>query len=164
MNLASATAGLWLIPLLPALGALLIFVGARSWKKGDPGKIATTSVVLSALAVLYHSVSLLSTGGDNGALRETLWVWLDAGFISSEVGFYFDRISMAFCLIITVVGALIHLFSTEYMAGDEGEVRFFGYLNLFVAAMLVLVTAGDAFFMFVGWVGVGICSFALIGH
>jgi NADH-quinone oxidoreductase subunit L len=164
MNLAAAATGLWLIPVLPALAALLIFVGTRSWKPGDAGKIATAGVGLSAIAVVYHSISLLTTGGDIGALRETLWVWLDAGFISSHVGFHFDRISMIFCLIITIVGTLIHLFSTEYMAGDEGEKRYFGFLSLFVASMLVLVTAGDAFFMFVGWEGVGACSFALIGH
>lgn len=164
MSLANTSSGLWLIPALPAISALLIFVGNKSWRPGEAGKIATAGVILSALTVLYQSVALLVSGGDNGALRETLWTWLDAGFIQSSVGFYFDRVSMLFCLVITMVGALIHIFSMEYMTGDEGERRYFGFLSLFVASMLILVTAGDGFFMFVGWEGVGACSFALIGH
>ncbi len=155
---------LWLIPALPAAGAVLIFVLAKFISARTAGRIACTSVALSFMWVLCCGGNLVLAKGENPAFRESFWQWLDAGVVQASVAFLFDRVTLAFTLIVTGVGFLIHLFSISYLHGDEGERRYFGYLNLFVASMLVLVTADNAFFMFLGWEGVGACSFLLIGH
>ena len=155
---------LWLIPLLPALGALFIFLFSKKISASTAGAVACLSVGLSFLWTLYASVELLIF--KNAELfHQSYWKWIDVTpLLSANAAMLFDRISMVFCFVITGVGLLIHIYSTGYMKGEEGEHRFFGYLNLFVASMLVLVLADNAFFMFVGWEGVGAMSFALIGH
>jgi NADH-quinone oxidoreductase subunit L len=155
---------LWLIPALPAAGALIIFLFSKFWNPRVAGRIACSAVGLSFGWVLVCSYMLMTWPGDAPRFVQKLWTWLDAGTIKADVGFLFDQVTLVFTLVVTGVGFIIHLYSVAYMRGDEGERRFFGYMNLFVAAMLVLVMADNAFFMFLGWEGVGCCSFFLIGH
>jgi len=156
---------LWLIPGLPALAAILIFIFSNSIKPKTAGWIATFGVGASFVWTIYSFVTYFLYLRNGGTLvLQSYWKWLDAGFIQADAGLLFDRISSVFALIITGVGFLIHVFSTSYMSHEEGQRRYFGYLSLFVASMLILVLASNAFFMFVGWEGVGACSFALIGH
>lgn len=155
---------LWLIPAFPALAALLIFIFSR-WISGNTaGKLAIAGVGLAFATVLFASFTLLGAPVDNTILVQKMWRWMDAGFIRADAGFYYDRVAMVFTWIVSGVGLLIHIYSYGYMHGDEGMRRYFGWLSLFVAAMLVLVTADNAFFMLLGWEGVGAASFALIGH
>jgi NADH-quinone oxidoreductase subunit L len=155
---------LFLIPALPLAGALIIFMFSRNFSPRMAGRIACTAAGLSFAWVLVCGYSLLTAPREVTAYKEVFWNWLHAGPVHSNIGFYFDRLALAFSVIVSGVGWLIHLYSYAYMEGDEGERRYFGYMNLFVFSMLVLVTADNAFFMFLGWEGVGACSFLLIGH
>ena len=155
---------LWLIPALPALAALAIFLFASKLDTRGAARLAVAGVAASFAVVVVSSLHLLGVPGDNPVLVQKLAPWFDAGFLKSDLGFWFDRVTMVFTLVITGVGLLIHVYSSGYMDGDEGARRYFGFLCLFVSAMLVLVTADNGFFMLLGWEGVGACSFALIGH
>ena len=96
------------------------------------------------------------------AYRQVLWTWFDVGGLAPRIAFYLDAMAVVFVLVITGVGFLIHLYSTEYMEGDEAFRRFFIYMNLFVASMLVLVLADNLLLLYLGWEGVGLCSYLLI--
>ncbi|HYP63389.1 MAG TPA: NADH-quinone oxidoreductase subunit L, partial [Acidocella sp.] len=95
--------------------------------------------------------------------QQSLWHWLDVGGVSVQIGLRLDPLSLVMMLVITGVGFLIHLFATEFMEGEEGYGRFFAHLNLFVAAMLLLVLADDFLVLYTGWEGVGLCSYLLVG-
>jgi len=97
------------------------------------------------------------------AFTQTLWTWIEIGSYTQKISFSLDALSLVMILIITIVGFFIHLYSTEYMAGDEGYSRFFAYMNLFVGSMLVLVLADNLLLLYLGWEGVGLCSYLLIG-
>lgn len=156
---------LWLIPGFPAIAALLIFIFSSGIRPRTAGWVATAGVGLGFIWAVYCFL-VYNAAIDDGAqfLQQTYWKWLDAGYVQANAGLLLDRVSGVFALIVTGVGFLIHVFSTSYMEHEEGQRRYFGYLSLFVASMLVLVLADNAFFMFLGWEGVGACSFALIGH
>ena len=96
-------------------------------------------------------------------MLDRMWPWFNVGGINIDIAFWLDPLSMIMTLIITGVGGLIHIYSTGYMHDDEAYWRFFGWLNLFTFAMLILVLGDNLLLMFVGWEGVGLCSFALIG-
>ncbi len=165
MIYADGTPMVWPIPAFALLGAVVIFVFSRWWAPRTAGKIACTAVGISFLWTLVVAAHLLGSGARQLAIHEPLWTWLSgAGPVDAKIGFYVDRLALVFAIIVSGVGWLIHLYSYAYMEGDEGERRFFGYLNLFVFSMLTLVMADNAFFMFLGWEGVGACSFLLIGH
>lgn len=156
---------LWLIPLLPILGSLFILFFSKKMCGKTAGIVASLGVGLSFLWAVFISIVFVSGAADpKSAIHQVYWNWLNVDFIRSDAAFFWDRITMVFVLVVTGVGFLVHLFSTSYMKGDEGERRYFAYLSLFVASMLILVLADNAIFMFLGWEGVGACSFALIGH
>ena len=92
-----------------------------------------------------------------------LWTWIGYGDFRPEIAFYLDPLSLVMLLVVTFVGFLIHLYSTEFMRDDDGYTRFFAYMNLFVASMLTLVLANNLLLLYLGWEGVGLCSFLLIG-
>jgi NADH-quinone oxidoreductase subunit L len=156
---------LWLIPVLPLLGAILngIF-GSRIQRRWGENGITITAVVLpwmSAALALWAFVTL-ARGGQEAALYVKLWGWLNVGWLDADLAFVMDRLSGVMCLVVTFVGSLIHIYSVGYMKGDPGYWRFFAYLNLFMFAMLTLVLADNFLLMFVGWEGVGLCSYLLI--
>ncbi len=162
-----ATAGgvlslLWLIIALPALGAaILLLAGRRSDAWGHWLGVGTVagSFVVSLMAFL----ALLGRGEEDRAVGQTLFSWIEAGPFTVDMALLYDPLSALFLLLITGVGALIHVYSVGYMAHDPRRRRFFGYLNLFVAAMLVLVLADNYLVLFLGWEGVGLASYLLIG-
>jgi NADH-quinone oxidoreductase subunit L len=125
--------------------------------------VGTASVGLSAIVAILIAADFLSSSGGETQWVQHLWTWMNAGDFRPEIGFYFDAVALVMVLVITFVGFLIHLYSVEYMRGDEGFPRFFAYMNLFVAAMLTLVLANDLLLLYLGWEGVGLCSFLLIG-
>src|SRR5438552_14088869 len=96
-------------------------------------------------------------------IMDHLWTWIQVGSFRADFGLAMDRLSGIYALFVTFVGLLIHIFATGYMHGDRGFYRFFAYLNLFMFAMLTLVLADNFLLMFVGWEGVGLCSYLLIG-
>jgi len=147
------------IPLLPLLASVFnMFFGARLGRKGA-GFLASAAVFLSFLIALWVSW-LLPT---SGVVRDTLYTWIEAGSFQAKISFQVDALTAVMLVVVTGIGFLIHVYSLGYMGHDEGMVRFFIYLNLFVFFMLVLVMADNLLLLFVGWEGVGLCSYLLIG-
>jgi NADH-quinone oxidoreductase subunit L len=154
---------LWLVPALPAAGFLvLVFAGRRLSHRGV-AVVGVGSVGLAALVTLLIALAFWNSPPAGDAYRQVLWTWFSVGSFHPQIALYLDALSLTFILIVTVVGFLIHLYSTEYMAEDESFARFFVYMNLFVASMLVLVLADDLLVLMLGWEGVGLCSYLLIG-
>jgi NADH-quinone oxidoreductase subunit L len=153
---------IWIVPALPLLGAVvLLFFGKRI---GEPvaGWIATILVALSFVASIVMFFAMLDLPHDVRVDVVTLYTWLPAGRLHVDMGFYADTLSVTWILLITGVGSLIHLYSIGYMHGDERFSRFFSYLNLFVFSMLMLVLGSSFLVTFLGWEGVGLCSYLLI--
>jgi NADH-quinone oxidoreductase subunit L len=150
---------------LPVLGALLIGSVGQKWGRSSAAVMASGTVFLSFLVVIYNVRDFLLNSSD--ARSVDLWHWGTLQFASGSTdvnfGLYVDALSLTLMTVITGVGFLIHWFSTEYMKGDPGYIRFFCYLNLFIAAMTLLVLANNFVLLIVGWGGVGFASFALIG-
>jgi NADH-quinone oxidoreductase subunit L len=152
---------LWLIPALPLLGAfILIIAGSRLSKRVIP-MIGAGSVGLSALITFYTGSKFISS--HLNSFHYEAWKWMDVAGFSPSVAFHLDALSLVFIFVITFVGFLIHIYSAEFMVDDDGYARFFAYLNLFVSSMLTLVLADNLVLMYLGWEGVGVCSYLLIG-
>jgi NADH-quinone oxidoreductase subunit L len=151
---------LWLIPALPLAGFLLAvaFGEARGLVR-----IAAPVLVGASFAVAVTAVVALVGAGEHARLVDDVYTWIAAGPFRADVTFRLDVLSAVMALIVTGVGFLIHVYSVGYMAHDESLPRFFAYLNLFMVAMLVLVLADNLLLLFVGWEGVGLCSYLLIG-
>src|SRR5579863_5730288 len=156
-----------LIVVLPLLGAAINFLlGAKIQKtfgKRAISWIGCGVVVAPFLIAVYGFFSMLALEPEHRFMLDSLWPWIDVGGLNLQIAFWLDPLSMLMTLIITGVGGLIHIYSTGYMHEDESYWRFFGWLNLFTFAMLTLVLGDNLWLMFVGWEGVGLCSFALIG-
>ncbi len=153
---------IWLIPALPLAGALLLVVAGR--RLGEPlaGWLATTMLGGSFLVTLGVFADLLSRDPADRFELQTVWTWMAVGSFRVDVGFLADPLSITMCLFVTGVGTLIHLYSIGYMHGDPNFSKFFLYLNLFAASMLVLVLGDNLMMTFLGWEGVGACSYLLI--
>jgi NADH-quinone oxidoreductase subunit L len=152
----------WLIPALPLAGFLILLATGR--RLGDPkaGYLATAMVVGSFLVTLGVFFDLLGHHGEERVFEQDLFSWISAGALHVDVGFLVDPLSITMALFVTGVGALIHLYSVGYMHGDERYPTFFVYLNLFAFSMLMLVLADSFLLTFLGWEGVGACSYFLI--
>ncbi|MFK5635049.1 NADH-quinone oxidoreductase subunit L [Ornithinimicrobium sp. LYQ103] len=147
---------------LPLLGAALLLLGGRrtdGWGPLLATVLSWASFVVGVLVILQ----LRGLAPEDRALQLPLWEWVSAGDFSVTAGLLLDPLSLTFVMLITFVGSLIHVYSLGYMEHDPDKRRFFAYLNLFVAAMLVLVLADSYLLLFVGWEGVGLASYLLIG-
>jgi NADH-quinone oxidoreductase subunit L len=156
---------LWLIPILPLAGFALNGLFGRRLSKTAINAIAVGSVTLSFLWVL-KTLSALGVFGGNGleeAYKEHYFTWIQSGVLNISADFAVDRLTAVMLMIVTGVGTLIHIYAVGYMAHEGGYYRFFAYLNLFMFFMLVLVLAANFLLLFVGWEGVGLCSYLLIG-
>ena len=152
-----------IIPALPlAAVALNLLLGDRLSRRGA-GWLACGAVAASFLASLRAVVTLAGLPEDSRRIVETVYTWIHVGNFSVNVSYLLDPLSAVMILVVTGVGFLIHVYSTGYMAHDRSVRRFFLYLNLFMFAMLTLVLADNFLEMFVGWEGVGLCSYLLIG-
>jgi NADH-quinone oxidoreductase subunit L len=154
---------LWLVPALPMLGAVLLGLFGAALPARVNGAIGAGSVGLAAVLALCIGAGWLAHPPPRQIFIQPLWTWMVLPGFSSSVALVLDPVSLLMMLIISVIGFFIHIFSTEYMEGDFGYARYFAYLNLFVACMLLLVLASDLLVMFVGWEGVGVCSYLLVG-
>src|SRR5262245_30958052 len=149
-----------LIAALPLLGFLVNgLAGARLPQR----VVATIACVLPALSFALTLERLARRPAGGGVMTETLYTWVDIPGFSVDVSLYFDPITAVMCLVVTGVGTLIHVYSIGYMAHDQGFARYFAYLNLFLFFMLVLVLGANLVALFVGWEGVGLASYLLIG-
>ncbi|QGG42693.1 NADH-quinone oxidoreductase subunit L [Aeromicrobium yanjiei] len=152
----------WLLIAIPlASGALLLVWGKESDRFGHLIGTAASAASFLFGAVLF--ASLLGKDAEDRSQSTSLFTWMDTGTFHVEMGFTFDQLSGLFVLLITGVGTLIHVYSIGYMEHDPRRRRFFAYLNIFIAAMLTLVLASDYLVLFLGWEGVGLASYLLIG-
>ena len=152
---------IWLIPLLPFVGFLLnVFVIRR---ERAAGYVASGMVIGAFLAALAAVVQLSGLPEEERRVISRAWDWISTGSFAVPFEIMFDPLTAVMVLLITGVGALIHIYSMGYMHGDPRVVRYFAYLNLFVTMMLFLVMANNMLLLFLGWEGVGLCSFLLIG-
>src|SRR5271167_2365640 len=172
---------IWLIPLLPAFGATLMFFFGRRLQKASVSAVCVGTIVLAFVmacgAVWQYSAWSSTPENFHKPYQTILYTWLgtDTGHTNylmqdgkptafqADAGFLLDPLSSIWLLFVTGVGMLIHIYSTGYMAHEGGYYRFFGYLNLFMFSMLTLILANNYVLMFVGWEGVGLCSYLLIG-
>ena len=155
------TQNLWLIPALPFLGFLINGIFGRKLSKSLINFIAVASVVLSFGWVM----KVFMTAGDlsTAPVTEHYFTWIKSGAFQVGWDFTVDKLTMIMLMIVTGIGSLIHIYATGYMAHEEGYYRFFAYLNLFMFFMLNLVLGANYLILFVGWEGVGLCSYLLIG-
>src|SRR6476660_1874448 len=170
---------IWLVPLLPAAGAAIMFFFGRKLQKQTVSAVCVGAV---ALAFVFACVAVWQYTGyahDNPGkpFEKIVYTWLgtDTGHMNyvkhdgtpvpvhADAGFLLDPLSAIWLLFVTGVGTLIHIYATGYMAHEGGYYRFFGYLNLFMFSMLTLILGNNYVLMFLGWEGVGLCSFLLIG-
>ena len=152
---------IWLLPTYPLLGFLALVLTSGRLPKKIVGIIGAGSVGLSFLTAAIIATQFLA-GGEDYFVKE-VWAWMAVGSFTPGFSFYLDGLSLVMMLVITGVGFLIHLYATGYMADDPSFSRFFSYMNLFVAAMLMLVLGDNLVLLYLGWEGVGLCSYLLIG-
>src|SRR5262245_55909359 len=167
---------IWLIPLLPGIGAAINgLIGIRSFSRKTAGVVACTTMVMALVLAVVAFVELLGLPHDAREYDVVVAQWIPTiplathtGFSGFTVpwGFRLDPLSAMMLLVVTGIGTLIHVYSTSYMADEPraGVARFFCYLNLFCFFMLMLVLGDNFLVMFVGWEGVGLCSYLLIGY
>ena len=152
----------WLLIGLPLLGAAVLLLGGRRTDRiGHLVGAAMSWASFVVAAVLFFA--LLAKPGEERGINQHLFTWVAAGSFTVDAGLLLDPLSLAFVLLVTFVGSLIHVYSIAYMEHDPDRRRFFAYLNLFVAAMLLLVRADSYLLLYVGWEGVGLASYLLIG-
>ena len=151
---------LWLIPAFPLAGFMLNGLFGRRAPKAFVNAVAIGSVTLSFLWVLK---TLMALGPLDAAHVERYFAWIESGDLRIGFDLAVDRLSAVMLFVVTGVGLLIHIYAIGYMAHEGGYYRFFSYLNLFMFFMLLLVLAANFLLLFVGWEGVGLCSYLLIG-
>lgn len=152
-----------LIPLLPLVGFLILALFGGKLSRKLIALIGTTAVGIPAILTLVAGSMFLGNAAEGEAIVVKLWQWINTGGLAVDISLRLDALSLVFIFVITFVGFLIHIYSVEFMAEDEGYSRFFAYMNLFVSSMLILVLADNLLLLYLGWEGVGLCSYLLIG-
>jgi len=157
-NIASYDLLRWIV-LIPLAGVLFnLFIGRKLGNK-SAGALASAAVGASFALAFYVFWQM----APDAILRDTLYTWIESGPFHVDLSFQVDALTAVMLLIVTGIGFLIHLYSLGYMGHDDGMARFFIYLNLFIFFMLLLVMGDNLLILFVGWEGVGLCSYLLIG-
>jgi NADH-quinone oxidoreductase subunit L len=153
----------WLIPFLPLIGFVINGLVGKSLPKGVVGTIGSATVGLSFLISVAIFLEFLKLPVEARSVQKVVYSWIASGSLQVSVAYLIDPLSLIMMLVVSGVSAIIHVYSIGYMYDDEGFYRYFSFLNLFVFAMLTLVSANNFLLMFVGWEGVGLCSYLLIG-
>jgi NADH-quinone oxidoreductase subunit L len=151
-----------LVPAFPLLGFTILFVSAGLLPKRWIAVVGVGSVGIAMVLALIIMAVFLSEPQPQ-PFTQTIWTWIDVDGFTPQVGFYLDALSLVMMVVVTFVGFLIHLYSSEFMSEEEGYSRYFAYMNLFIASMLVLILANNLLLLYLGWEGVGLCSYLLIG-
>jgi NADH-quinone oxidoreductase subunit L len=155
----------WLIPLFPLIGFLINgFFGKKIKNEAIIGGIGTLMIFLSFLVSCGILMQMVGLPPEQRVFEKVMFPWIHSGVFKADMAFLLDPLSCIMIMVVTGVGSLIHLYSIGYMHGEEGFYRFFAYLNLFCMSMLLLVLGNNMLVMFIGWEGVGLCSYLLIGY
>ncbi len=155
---------LWLIPGIPLFAFLLLAVAGGKMQRNVIGATSVASAGFSAFFAILIGLTFSLYPPEEGVYSQILWTWFTVGEFSPKIMLHLDALSVVMSVVITVVAFLIFLYASKYMEEDEGYRRFFAYMNLFLASMLILILAGDLLLLYLGWEGVGLCSYLLIGH
>jgi NADH-quinone oxidoreductase subunit L len=156
-------AWLWLIPVVPFIGFLLLVFFGSKLSKQAVATIGVGAIAIPGFISILIAYSFISAPPADYRFSQVLWSWVSVSNFAPAFAFYLDPLALIFMLVITFVGFLIHLYSTEYMADEQGYSRFFAYMNLFIGSMLILVLGDNLLLLYLGWEGVGLCSYLLIG-
>lgn len=155
----------WLIPLFPLIGFLINgLFGKKIKNEAVIGGIGTLAIFCSFLVSCGILMQMIGTDPEHRVFEKVVFPWIHSGNFKADMAFLIDPLSVVMIMVVTGVGSLIHLYSIGYMHGEEGFYRFFAYLNLFCMSMLLLVLGNNLLVMFIGWEGVGLCSYLLIGY
>ena len=154
----------WLIPVFPLIGFLINGLFARNLPEKAIGWIGSIAVGASFVVSVLIFAELLGMEPGSRSVQRIVYTWILSGDLSVPIGFLVDPLSLVMMMVVSGVGCIIHVYSIGYMHGEYGFRRYFAYLNLFVFNMLILVSANNFLLMFVGWEGVGLCSYLLIGY
>ncbi len=152
-----------LIPAIPFLSFLILALFGHKLTRKIAGIIGAGSIGIVAILTFIIAIGFFKSLPEVKSYSVNVWEWINAGNLKVDISFSLDALSLVFCFVITFVGFLIHLYSIGFMAKDEGFSRFFAYMNLFIGSMLILVLADNILLMYLGWEGVGLCSYLLIG-
>ncbi|HWK54119.1 MAG TPA: NADH-quinone oxidoreductase subunit L [Hyphomicrobiales bacterium] len=152
---------LWLVPTIPLIGFLILILTQGKLSEWPAGIVGAGSIGLSFLIAVLAGLEFAASGATS--YTQELWTWMSVGGFNIGFTLYLDGVSLVMMYVITGVGFLIHVYATGYMHDDPSFARFFSYMNLFVAAMLILVLGDNLLLLFMGWEGVGLCSYLLIG-
>lgn len=147
--------------ILPLIGFVLLAFSRGRWSENLSATIGVGSVGLAALVTAFVGMDFFANGKQ--AFSQPLWTWMSVGNFNIGFNLVLDGLSLTMLSVVTGVGFLIHMFASWYMRGEEGYSRFFAYTNLFIASMVVLVLSDNLLLMYLGWEGVGLCSYLLIG-
>jgi NADH-quinone oxidoreductase subunit L len=154
---------LWLVPTLPLAGFVVLALWGARLSRTAAAAVGVGSVGLSAAAALGIAAGLFALPEAERVFTQNLWTWFDVAGLTVPFGLHLDALSLLMTVVVTFVGFLIHVYSVEYMRDDASFAKFFAYLNLFVASMLILVLGDNLLLLYLGWEGVGACSYLLIG-
>lgn len=152
---------LWLVPAIPLIGSLILILTEGKLPEIPAGIVGAGSIGLSFLFALLAGMDFMASGAES--YTQELWTWMSVGGFEAGFTLYLDGVSLVMMYVITGIGFLIHVYATGYMHDDPSFARFFSYMNLFVSAMLILVLGDNLLLLFMGWEGVGLCSYLLIG-
>ena len=154
---------LWFIPALPFVSStLLILFGSRLSRRAVAA-LGVGSIGLSALVTALIAASFVTAPPPGNAYAQVLWTWISVAGFQPQIALYLDALSLVMVLVVTFVGFLIHIYAAEFMIEDGSYSRYFAYMNLFVASMLTLLLGNNLLLLLLGWEGVGLCSYLLIG-
>ncbi|HMK37676.1 MAG TPA: NADH-quinone oxidoreductase subunit L [Desulfomonilaceae bacterium] len=154
----------WLIPVFPLIGFLINGLLGKRFPERTIGWIGSAAVGASFVVALLIFLELLGMPPGSRSVQKVVYTWMLSGDLNIPIGFLMDPLSMVMMMVVSGVGCIIHVYSIGYMHGEFGFRRYFAYLNLFVFNMLILVSANNFLLLFVGWEGVGLCSYLLIGY
>ncbi len=154
---------LWLIPAIPFASFIVLALAGSRISKKMTAVIGVASIAASTVISILSTWNFLASPPSGDAYTQVLWTWIDVAGFHPQIAFYLDALSLVMTLVVTFVSFLIHLYSAESMIESEGYPRFFAYMNLFVASMVTLLLADNLLLLYLGWEGVGLCSYLLIG-
>src|SRR3984957_18143013 len=154
---------LGLNPALAFTSALVLLLFRSRFSRKATAAVGVGSIGLSALITILVAINFLREPPAGNSYTQVLWTWIDVAGFEPRIGLYLDALSLAMILVVTFVAFLIHIYSAEFMIVDEGYSRFFAYMNLFVASMITLLLGDNLLLLLLGWEGVGLCSYLLVG-